>query len=119
MRNLLWKEFLIEWRSKQIVISMFVFGLSSTVIFALAFQSSSQLVHKFAPGFLWIIILFSSTLGLNRLFSYERDFEGCFSWISAPTDRGLIYLSKVVTSFCFLMISEFFFYSSFRSTIRN
>ena len=109
MRNLLWKEFLIEWRSKQIVISMFVFGLSSTVIFALAFQSSSQLVHKFAPGFLWIIILFSSTLGLNRLFSYERDFEGCFSWISAPTDRGLIYLSKVVTSFCFLMISEFFF----------
>ena len=30
-------------------------------------------------------------------------------WISAPTDRGMVYLSKVITSFCFLMISEFFF----------
>ena len=37
MGNLIWKELINEWRSREIVTSMFIFGLTITLIFALAF----------------------------------------------------------------------------------
>ncbi|MDP6628548.1 MAG: heme exporter protein CcmB, partial [Candidatus Marinimicrobia bacterium] len=67
------KDLKIEWRSKEIITSMFIFGLSITLIFALAFQVAPMLIRTFAPGLLWVVILFTSVLGLNRLFSLERE----------------------------------------------
>ena len=109
MGNLIWKELINEWRSREIVTSMFIFGLTITLIFALAFNVSPIMFRQFAPGLLWVVILFTSVLGLNRLFSYERDMDAHWSWISAPIDRGYVFISKVLVGFIFLSIAELLF----------
>ena len=109
MGNLIWKELINEWRSREIVTSMFIFGLTVTLIFALAFNVSPIMFRQFAPGLLWVVILFTSVLGLNRLFSYEREMDAHWSWISAPIDRGHVFISKVLVGFIFLSIAELLF----------
>ena len=63
----------IECKESSGGMSMFIFGLSITLIFALAFQVAPMLIRTFAPGLLWVVILFTSVLGLKRLFSLERE----------------------------------------------
>ena len=109
MGNLIWKELINEWRSREIVTSMFIFGLTVTLIFALAFNVSPIMYRQFAPGLLWVVILFTSVLGLNRLFSYEREMDAYWSWTSAPIDRGYVFISKVLVGFIFLSIAELLF----------
>jgi len=103
------KDLKIEWRSKEIITSMFLFGLSITLIFALAFQVAPMLIRTFAPGLLWVVILFTSVLGLNRLFSLEREEHAMWSWTSAPVDRGTVYISKVISALFFVLMSEILF----------
>ena len=107
--HLILKDLKIEWRSKEIITSMFIFGLSITLIFALAFQVAPGLIHAFASGLLWVVILFTSVLGLNRLFSLEREEHAMWSWTSAPVDRGTVYIAKVVSALIFVLMSELLF----------
>ena len=104
MGNLIWKELINEWRSREMVVSMFIFGLAVTLVFAFAFNVSPVLFRQFAPGLLWVVILFTSVLGLNRLFSYEGDMDAHWSWISAPIDRGIVFFSKLLIGFIFFEI---------------
>ncbi|MBT4578612.1 MAG: hypothetical protein HOB93_01770 [Candidatus Marinimicrobia bacterium] len=103
------KDLKIEMRSKEIIASMFIFGLSVTLIFALAFQVAPVMIHTFAPGLLWVVILFTSVLGLNRLFSLEREEHALWSWVTAPVDRGLVYIAKVISALIFVLISVILF----------
>ena len=64
------------------------------MIFALSFNASQAINHAFSPGLLWIIILFISSLGLNRMFVLEKEFDAFSLSISAPVDRGIIFLAK-------------------------
>ena len=106
LKYLVLKDLKIELRSKEIVTSMFIFGVSVTLIFALAFQVAPNIILQFAPGLLWMTILFTSVLGLNRLFSLENEENALWSWLSAPVDRGTVYLSKLISSLIFILLSE-------------
>jgi heme exporter protein B len=107
--HLVLKDLKIEWRSKEIITSMFIFGLSITLIFALAFQVAPNLIRTFAPGLLWVVILFTSVLGLNRLFSLEKEDHALWSWVAAPVNRGTVYIAKVISAFIFIIMSELLF----------
>ena len=96
LKYLVLKDLKIELRSKEIVTSMFIFGVSVTLIFALAFQVAPNIILQFAPGLLWMTILFTSVLGLNRLFSLENEENALWSWLSAPVDRGTVYLLSLI-----------------------
>tara|TARA_A100001037_G_C15152527_1_gene640424 strand:+ start:4644 stop:5306 length:663 start_codon:yes stop_codon:yes gene_type:complete len=109
LKTLVLKDIKLEWRSKEIIASMFIFGLSVTLIFALAFQVAPVLIDKFAPGLLWVVILFTSVLGLNRLFTLERQENAIWSWLSAPVDRGTVYLAKIFSALIFVLIAVLLF----------
>ena len=100
------KDLLLELRTKEIVIPMFAFGLAIIMIFALSFNASQAINHAFAPGLLWIIILFISSLGLNRMFVLEKEFDAFTLTLSAPIDRGMIFLSKAISGTILLLISQ-------------
>ena len=85
---------------------MFSFGLAIILIFALSFNASQAINHTFSPGLLWIIILFISSLGLHRMFVLEKEFDAFALSLAAPIDRGLIFLSKVISGTILLLIAE-------------
>ena len=100
------KDLLLELRTKEIIIPMFSFGLVIILIFSLSFNASQEINHTFSPGLLWIIILFISSLGLHRMFVLEKEFDAFTLNLAAPIDRGVIFLSKVVSGTIILLIAE-------------
>ena len=104
--TLLKKELRIELRSKEISVSMLAFGLTVILTFAFAFNVSPVIFKTFAPGLFWIMILFIAVLGLHRMYAYEKDFDAFGLMVSAPVDRGLIFLAKWVSGVVFLFITE-------------
>ena len=103
---LLKKDLLIELRSKEIVISMASFGVSVILLYSFSFNESPKTFSIFASGLLWMVFLFISVLGLHRSFSLEKEFDAIGLVLSAPVDRSLIFLSKWVSGFLFLLMAQ-------------
>ncbi|MFQ6674409.1 MAG: heme exporter protein CcmB [Fidelibacterota bacterium] len=103
---LLKKDLLVEFRSKEIVVSMIAFGVTVTILYAFAFRQSPETFTKFSPGLLWVVFLFVAVLGLHRSFSLEKEFDAFGLILSAPVDRAYIFLSKWLSGFVFLVASQ-------------
>ncbi|MEA1881594.1 MAG: heme exporter protein CcmB [Candidatus Marinimicrobia bacterium] len=104
--TLLKKELFIEFRSREVTLSMLVFGLSIILTFAFTSNVSPVIVANYAPGMFWIMVLFVTAVGVHRSFSYEKEFDAFSMLISAPIDRGLVFLSKWISGFIFLTLME-------------
>lgn len=53
------------------------------------------------PGILWVAVLFSGTLGLNRSFTLEKENSGLQGLMLAPVDRSVIYFGKMLSNLFF------------------
>ena len=104
--NLIKKELLIEFRSKQIILSMLIFGLAIILIFALSSNISSEILTNYSPGMFWVMNLFIVVIGVHRSFAYEKEFDAFSLLVSASVDRGLIFLSKWVSGFIFITTTQ-------------
>ena len=104
---LLKKELFVEFRNKEVVLSMLAFGASVLLIFSFSLSGDPKINHEMAPGLFWTLVILSSSLGLHRLFGQEKDFDAFASLIAAPIDRGTLYLAKWVSGIMFLTVTEF------------
>ena len=103
---MVWKDLLLELKSKDVIISIVSFALLALVIFNFAFGSSSQLASLIAPGAIWVSITFAGVIGLNRLFVIEHDQGSIVGLLLTPVSRDSIYFGKMLSMFVFLTISE-------------
>ena len=106
IKTILWKDLLLELKSKDVIISIVSFALLALVIFNFAFGSSSQLASLIAPGAIWVSITFAGVIGLNRLFVIEHDQGSIVGLLLTPVSRDSIYFGKMLSMFVFLTISE-------------
>ena len=104
--NLIKKELLIEFRSKQIILSMLIFGLAIILIFALSSNISSEILSNYSAGMFWLMNLFVVVIGVHRSFAYEKEFDAFSLLVSAPVDRGMIFLSKWVSGFIYITTTQ-------------
>ena len=103
---LLRKDLLIEFRSREILISMVTFGAAVTLLYAFAFRPSPQSMQTFAPGLMWMIFLFVSVLALHRSHSLEKEFDAFSMILSAPIERSILFVSKCLSGFIFLVVAQ-------------
>lgn len=73
---MVWKDILLEVRSKDIIISVLVFGFLVAVVFNFALNVSPQRVSELAAGILWVAFAFAGTLAMNRAFVKEKEQGG-------------------------------------------
>jgi len=112
MRNLrvIWaifaKDLRLEWRHRETLASMCVFGLLVVFIFNFAFESAREESLRLLPGLLWIAFAFAGILGFNRSFAAERENASLEGLTLAPIDPGAIYLGKLLANLLFLGIAE-------------
>ena len=104
--SLISKELLIEFRSKQTILSMLIFGLAVILIFAFSTNISREVLTNYSPGMFWLMNLFIVVLGVHRSFAHEKEFDAFSLLISSPIDRGLIFLSKWISGFIFLTVTQ-------------
>lgn len=85
---------------------MIAFGVSVILLYSFSFNQSPETFSIFSAGLLWMVFLFISVLGLHRSFSLEKEFDAMGLVLSAPVDRAYIFLSKWLSGFVFLVISQ-------------
>jgi heme exporter protein B len=106
LRTLIWKDLLVEARSRETILAGVVFALLVLVIFNFAFDLRVESVAAVAPGVLWVTVTFAGVVGLGRAFTLERDRRTLDGLLLAPMDRSALYLSKVVVSLVSMLVVE-------------
>jgi len=107
-KAILRKDIVMELRTKEMLTSMGLYALLVLVVYYLALaQAGSKFdVGYIAAGLLWLAIIFTSLLGLNRSLVHEKD-QGCLdALLLSPIDRPVIFFGKSVGNLLFLLIVE-------------
>lgn len=100
------KDLRVEWRHRETLASMCVFGVLVVFLFNFAFEPAREETLRLLPGLLWITFAFAGILGFNRSFATERE-NACLEGMAlAPIDPGLIYLGKLLANLLFLAGAE-------------
>jgi heme exporter protein B len=100
------KDLRVEWRHRETLASMCVFGILVVFLFNFAFEPAREETLRLLPGLLWIAFAFAGVLGFNRSFAVERENAGLEVMALAPVDPGAIYLGKMLANLLFLGIAE-------------
>lgn len=106
--TLLAKDLRIELRTKEMMTSMGLYALLVLTIYGAALSQTADGfdVLQVSPALIWALLVFTSLLGLNRLFLREQT-TGCLqALLLAPIERSAIFFSKMVSHIIFLVIIE-------------
>ena len=101
-----WKDLRTELRSREIFTTMLAFSALAVVVMGLAFDLRVPKSEMVAPGVLWVVVLFTGVLGLNRSFGAEVDRGSLSALLLAPVDRSAIYFGKLLANLVFILVTE-------------
>ncbi|MFC1816621.1 heme exporter protein CcmB [Thermodesulfobacteriota bacterium] len=103
---IIWKDFISEFRTKEMILSMCLFSFLILIIFNFTFGSALRFDREMIAGILWVAFIFSGLTGLSRSFSAERD-RGTFQGlILCPVTPWTIFLAKLIGVFLFTTVME-------------
>lgn len=103
---IVWKDFISEFRTKEMIFSMCLFSFLILIIFSFTFGSSLKFDREMIAGILWIAFIFSGLMGLGRSFSAERDQGTLQGLILCPVSPWTIFLAKLAGTFLFTTVME-------------
>ena len=109
MRNvqvILRKDLLVELRTKEVLLTMGLFAALTVVIFSFAFYVDDDRARAYAPGILWVTIIFAGTIGLNRLFDREQENDCMSALLLSEAGPKAIYLAKSLGNLLFTLVME-------------
>ncbi|NUN16368.1 MAG: heme exporter protein CcmB [Myxococcales bacterium] len=100
------KDIRIELRTREILLTMGLFALLLVVVFSFAFYTDAERSRIYAPGILWTTVVFSGTIGLNRLFERENE-NGCLSGVLlTPISPRMVFVAKAMGNLLFTLLME-------------
>jgi heme exporter protein B len=74
------------------------------LIFNFALELDAKTRATVTSGVLWVTLVFSGTLGLNRSMAIEKD-RGCLDGLLlAPVDRSAIFFGKAISNLIFMLV---------------
>lgn len=93
---LLWKDVRIEGRARETLAPLLTLAGLSLFLFGAAFELRPDLARSFVPVFLWMLLLFASSLGVGRMMAAEMD-RGTWEGLQmVPWDRSLLFGGKAI-----------------------
>ena len=105
---LLRKDLRMEFRTREMLTSMGIYAFLVIIVYgaALALTARDLDIMRMGGGLLWVLIVFTSLLGLGRSFAHEKE-QGCMEGVlMAPLDRAVVYLAKATANFLFMLAVE-------------
>lgn len=101
--TLVWKDVLVEVRSREFVVGTGVFSLLVLVVFNFALDLRGEQAQAAIPGMLWVTVLFAAMLGMARAFQSELESSALDGLLVSPVDRGALYLGKMLANLVFTL----------------
>ena len=106
MWAILWKDLLLELRTKERVSSLLVLALLIILVFVFALTPEQLHQPAFGSALLWVALVFAGMLSIHRAFILEQE-RNCFAGLLlCPIDPGQVFFAKFLSNVCFLAIVE-------------
>jgi heme exporter protein B len=103
---IVWKDLLIEARTKQAFNAMVFFAALVLFIFSFALGPDTELLREVSGGLLWVGIAFTGILSLNRTYQSEETSGGIEGLRVYPGDPRSIFLGKLFGNIIVLLAVE-------------
>jgi len=103
---IVWKDLLIEARTKQSFNAMVFFAALVLFIFSFALGPDTALLRRVSGGLLWVGIAFTGILSLSRTYQNEETSGGLEGLRAYPGDARAIYLGKLLGNLVLLLLVE-------------
>ena len=102
----LYKDFLLEVRSKEIFISVLIFTILEVLIFNFAFNPTTEIIYIVVPAILWVSITFSGVIIINRTMQLEMQNGMMKALLISSMSRESIFWGKSFATTIYLILIE-------------
>lgn len=92
------KDLRLDLRSRDRLGHMGVFALLVVALLSIVVPVSKSERLSWSPALLWVVMLFTSLLGLGRSFQSESEEGAIALLVQAPVDRGWVFFGKCLAS---------------------
>ncbi|MFW2331023.1 MAG: heme exporter protein CcmB [Nitrospinota bacterium] len=100
-----YKDLILEFRTKETLASMALFSITILLIINFAISVSSMDVRVIGGGVIWIAIIFSGAITMNRSFARETQDGALQALLIAPISRSSIFFGKLLSGWICMMTS--------------
>lgn len=102
MRAILWKDLLLEVRSRERIAAMGAFAVLAGVLFNFSIDTTTTRPQDVAAGLVWMTLVFGGLLGVGRTFHLEEQ-DGAFQGVlTSPMPKDAVFLAKTLANFVLL-----------------
>lgn len=101
---IVWKDLLLELRTRERIAAMAAFAVLAGVLFNFAIDTTVVRPQDVASGLIWMTLVFGGLLGIGRTFHLES-LEGAFQGVlTSPAPKDAVFLGKTVANFVLLYV---------------
>jgi len=100
------KDLRLDLRSRDRLGHMAVFAFLVVTLLSIVVPVSKAERLSWSPALLWVVMLFTSLLGLGRTFQSETEEGAMELLVQAPVDRGWVFFGKALASLVALFAVE-------------
>lgn len=104
--TVLWKDLLVEVRTKAAFNAMAFFAGLVLFVFAFAVGPDPELLRRVGAGLLWVGVVFTGVLSLGRTFHSEEMSGGLEGLLLHPGPVRAVYLGKLLGNLVLLLVVE-------------
>jgi len=102
---IVWKDLLLEFRTRERLSAMGAFAVLAGVLFSYAIDPTLVRPDDVASGFIWLTIVFGGLMGVGRTFALEEEESAFEGVLLSPIPRDAIYVAKVLANFVLLALT--------------
>jgi heme exporter protein B len=102
----LWKDLLVERRSKETLNGLAFFALLLLFVFQFTLGADRERLAATLPGLLWLGFVLAGLLALGRTFVLERENDCWDALLLAPGDKSAIYAGKLAGNVLLMLAVE-------------
>ena len=101
---IIWKDLLLELRSRERIASMGAFAVLAGVLFNFSIDTTTTRPQDVAAGLIWMTLVFGGLLGVGRTFHLEAQDNALQGVLMSPAPKDAVYLAKTLANFALLYV---------------
>ena len=99
---IIWKDLLLEIRSRERIAAMGAFAVLAGVLFNFSIDTTTTRPQDVAAGLIWMTLVFGGLLGVGRTFHLESQDGALQGVLMSPTPKDAVFLAKTAANFALL-----------------
>ena len=102
IRAIVWKDLLLELRTRERVVAMGAFAVLAAVLFNYSIDRTVVRPQDIGAGLIWMTIVFGGLLGVGRTFHLEAEDGALQGVLMSPVPKDAVFLGKTLSNFVLL-----------------